>query len=81
MKPHGVTDLELLKLGHDALRVAHLAADQIFEPDVAVEPALVLLCRVLYTPGTDAPFPFSLCFPSYARASPDSLRKVPQSVR
>src|SRR6185503_20414857 len=42
MKPHLVSDLEFLPLRDNFVSILHVAADQILEPGVAVEPATCL---------------------------------------
>src|ERR1051325_8771997 len=51
MEPDFVSHLDLLELGQDAVCVAQVASDEILQPRIAVEPALVL--AQLNEPGPD----------------------------
>src|ERR1051326_6239096 len=51
MEPDFVSHLEVLELGQDAVCVAQVAADEILQPRITVEPALVL--AYLNQPGPD----------------------------
>src|SRR5215204_955930 len=53
VEPHRIACTQLPELGHDAVGVAHVAADEVFEPRVTVEPALIL--PDLHEPGPDLP--------------------------